>query len=122
MSSSSHHSFIRNTNSPFLGHATVDQLLETAYSNDQAVLLDSFVAGYYQEKFSRLRLVEVIEYVFTYGLVLENRGLWLEPNIRAYIQNNKDKLFRIMSSSIRPLKVTPSNPFVFVWLLGGGGR
>lgn len=63
------------------------------------------MAGYYQEKVSNLRLVEVIEYVFSYGLVLENKGLWLEPNIRAYIRNNKEKLFQIMSSTMKPLKV-----------------
>lgn len=89
----------------FLGYRTIDKMLRTAYAKNQAVLLDSFVAGHYQEKITKFRLVEVMEYVFSNGLVLENKGLWLEQNIRTYIQNNKDTLFRIMSSSIRPLKV-----------------
>jgi len=86
------------------GYSTIDQLLHTAYTKNQAILLDSFIAGHYQEKITKFRLVEVMEYVFSNGLVLENKGLWLEPNIRSYIQNNKDTLFRIMSSSIRPLQ------------------
>ena len=94
-----------HTEFPLLGHRTIDELLQTAYAKNYAVLLDSFVAGHYQEKITKFRLVEVMEYVFSNGLVLENKGLWLEQNIRTYIQNNKDTLFRIMSSSIRSLKV-----------------
>ena len=68
--------------------------------------MDSFVAGYYQEKFHNFRLVEIMEHVFSYGIVLSNKGMWIEPNIRTYIENNKEKLFKAMSSSIRPLKVS----------------
>eukprot|EP00794_Sanderia_malayensis_P019961 gene19961-21915_t len=70
----------------------------------EGALLDSFVAGYYQESFNKFRLVDIIEHVFSYGSVLTRKGLWIEPLIREYARNNKDKLFDYMSNSVRPLK------------------
>ena len=90
----------------FAAHTSIDHLLTSAtHSKHQAALLDSFIAGHFQEKFIKFRLVEIIEHVFSYGIVLSDKGLWLEPNIRNYMQNNKEKLFKIMSMTIRPLKV-----------------
>ncbi|XP_065059202.1 uncharacterized protein LOC135686791 [Rhopilema esculentum] len=88
-----------------IAHTSIDHLLSSATnSKHQAALLDSFIAGHFQEKFIKFRLVEIIEHVFSYGIVLSDKGLWLEPNIRSYMQNNKEKLFKIMSMTIRPLK------------------
>eukprot|EP00794_Sanderia_malayensis_P020144 gene20144-22117_t len=70
------------------------------------VLIDSYIAGHYQKQFEKYLLADIIEYVFTYGLVLSNKGMWLEKCFRIYPEIYRDVLFRKLSSSIIPFKPT----------------
>ncbi len=91
----------------FLEVASVQEIVQLMSSGKvEGSLLDSFVAGYYQESFNSFRLVEIIEHVFAYGVVLSGKGLWMERQIREFTQNNKEKLFNYMSLAMRPLKVS----------------
>ena len=75
------------------------------YRQTDGVLIDSYIAGHYQKNFEKFLLADIIEYVFTYGIILKNEGLWLEECFRLYPEVYKDTLFRKMSSSIVPFKV-----------------
>ncbi|XP_065067944.1 uncharacterized protein LOC135693392 isoform X2 [Rhopilema esculentum] len=70
----------------------------------EGLLLDTYVAGYYQKSFEKFLLADVIEYVFTYGLLLRNKGIWMDSCFRLYTEFYKDQLFRDISTSIVPFK------------------
>ena len=71
----------------------------------EGLLLDSYIAGHYQDLFVKFLLADVIEYVFSYGMVLRNKGTQMNGCFRIYLDMNKDKLFIDVSKAIKPFKV-----------------
>ena len=68
--------------------------------------MDSFIAGHYQDLFVKFLLADVIEYVFSYGIILRNKGVRMNGCFRVYLDMHKDKLFMDVSKAIRPFKVS----------------
>ena len=70
-----------------------------------AILLDSYVAGYHQGLLTQYNLADIMERVLSYGVLLNRQGTWLEHCGRNYVEMYRDVIFRKISSSIKPLKV-----------------
>ena len=72
-------------------------------------LMDSYIAAHYEYLFEDFELADFIQHVFSYGLLLNRRGLWLEKCLRRYTEMRKDTLNRMISSTLKPAKVCISH-------------
>ena len=69
-------------------------------------LLDSYVAGFHQDKFQEFRLNDIKEDLFTYGVVLMPTVIKYEKCFKEFLMSNHDFLSHVVSSNIIPLKVS----------------
>ena len=69
-------------------------------------LLDSYVAGFYQNLFKKFRLNDLKEDFFNYGFVLMPSVVKYERCYRNYLASTQDELFSTVSQNIIPLKVS----------------
>ena len=96
------------------------QVLERGETD--GLLLDSFIAGHYQDLFVKFLLADVIEYVFSYGMILRNKGLRMNSCFRIYLDMYKDKLFLDVSKAVKPFKVSTvlcSSQLFFIFYVQG---
>ncbi len=69
-------------------------------------LLDSYVAGYYQDLFREFRLNDLREDFFSYGVVLKPSVMSQERCFRDFIASHQTEIFELISENITPLKVS----------------
>ena len=69
-------------------------------------LLDSYVAGFYQDRFKNFRLNGLQDDFFNYGFVLMPSVLKYDQCFTNYLSSRQDELFSIVSKNIIPLKVS----------------
>lgn len=100
------HAFQRSSSS-FLEYETVQELSLVLESGEaEGLLLDSYIAGHYQELFAKFLLADILEYVFAYGMVLRNEGVLMNKCFRLYLDMNKDRMFYDISKALKPFKVS----------------
>lgn len=68
------------------------------------ILLDSYVAGNYQNVLQKVRLVDVEAHSFTYGFVAGFDNMRIIQCVRNYIITKKDQLYLRVFSEIVPLR------------------
>ena len=90
--------------------AALSSVEEIAKSLDEGTssgaLLDSYVAGFYQERFKNFRLNGLQDDFFNYGFVLMPSVLKYDQCFTNYLASRQDELFSIVSENIIPLKVS----------------
>ncbi|XP_065053119.1 uncharacterized protein LOC135682248 [Rhopilema esculentum] len=70
----------------------------------QGILLDTYIAGEFQEQLKSLRLQQVIDYSFSYGVVLSRDGLALRKCFSHYLESKQSQIYATISKVIKPLK------------------
>eukprot|EP00794_Sanderia_malayensis_P003192 gene3192-3664_t len=88
-------------------HSNVYDLANSMRKGDAVgAMLDSYVAGYYQNIFREFRLNDLREDLFSYGVVLSPSILSQERCFRDFITSNQHIIFQYISENIKPLKKT----------------
>ena len=72
----------------------------------QGILLDTYIAGEFQDQLGKLRLQQVIDYTFSYGVVLSRDGLALRKCFSHFLESKQSQIYATISKVIKPLKVT----------------
>lgn len=97
---------IRGSSMP-VGCDTVPDLVNSLQAGKAiGVLLDSYVAGYYQQLFNKFRLNDLREDLFSYGVVLKPNVIKNERCFRDFFHSRQDQILEIVSANIFPLKQT----------------
>ena len=73
-------------------------------------LLDSYVAGFYQQRFKKFRLNILQEDLFNYGVVLMPSVMKYEQCFKNYLASRQDFFFSVVSQQMIPLKVSSRIP------------
>ena len=71
----------------------------------QGILLDTYIAGEYQDQLKDLRLQQVIDYTFSYGVVLSRDALALRKCFSHFLESKQSQIYSTISRVIKPLKV-----------------
>ena len=71
----------------------------------QGILLDTYIAGEFQDQLGKLRLQQVIDYTFSYGVVLSRDGLALRKCFSHFLESKQSQIYATISKVIKPLKV-----------------
>eukprot|EP00794_Sanderia_malayensis_P003191 gene3191-3663_t len=72
----------------------------------QGILLDAYIAGEFQDKLDDLRLHQVIDYIFSYGVVLSRDGLAMRQCFNHFLESKQSRIYSTISKVIKPLKQT----------------
>eukprot|EP00112_Aurelia_sp_Birch-Aquarium-sp1_P015629 Seg3483.1 transcript_id=Seg3483.1/GoldUCD/mRNA.D3Y31 product="Hyperpolarization-activated voltage-gated potassium channel" protein_id=Seg3483.1/GoldUCD/D3Y31 len=90
-----------------LALGNVEQIAESLqHGHAIGALLDSYVAGSYQDLFKNFRLNDLKEDLFSYGVVLMPTVMKYERCFRDYLTSRQDFIFHAISKNIVPLKTT----------------
>jgi len=72
----------------------------------QGILLDTYIAGEYQDQLKDLRLQQVIDYTFSYGVVLSRDALALRKCFSHFLESKQSQVYSTISRIIKPLKTS----------------
>ncbi|XP_065053809.1 uncharacterized protein LOC135682729 [Rhopilema esculentum] len=90
-----------------IGFSDVEEIVRSLEDGTSVgALLDSYVAGFHQDKFQEFRLNDIKEDLFTYGVVLMPTVMKYEKCFKEFLMSNHDFLSHVVSSNIIPLKKT----------------
>ncbi len=90
----------------FLAFGSVAEIVKNIRNGTiQGILLDAYIAGEYQDQLRDLRLHQVIDYVFSYGVVLSRDGLALKDCFNHFLESQQSQIYATISKVIKPLKV-----------------
>lgn len=71
----------------------------------QGALLDTYIAGEFQDDLEDYKLQEILEHVFVYGVVLSRDAEELEHHFRSYLERKQSRIYNTISQVVKPLKV-----------------
>jgi hypothetical protein len=92
-------------NADVKGYASVPAIITALRSDEiQGALLDTYIAGEFQDDLQDYKLQEILEHVFVYGLVLARDAEKLEKELRTYLERKQSKIYNTISKVVKPLK------------------
>ena len=87
-------------------YSSIDGIIEGLSKGDiQGALLDTYIAGEYQDQLNKYKLQEILEHLFVYGIVLARDAAQLENRIRTFTEQKQSTIYNTISKAIKPLKV-----------------
>ena len=90
-----------------LGYASVPAIIAALKKGViQGALLDTYIAGEFQDQLQDYKLQEILEHVFVYGVVLARDAERLEKELRTYLERKQSKIYNTISKVVKPLKVS----------------
>jgi len=95
-----------NSYTTLIAYHSIPDIIE-ALKNDevQGALLDTYIAGEFQDQLRNYKLQEILEHVFVYGVVLARDASVLEDRMRVFIEQKQSSIYNTISKVIKPLKV-----------------
>lgn len=89
-----------------LGFDSVPDIVEAMDNGEiQGALIDSYIAGEYQDDLKKYILQEILEHTFVYGVVLSRDAIVLENALRENIERRQSEIYNVIARAIKPLKV-----------------
>ena len=90
-----------------VGYSSVAEIVRKIKEGEvQGILLDTYIAGEYQDQLKDLRLQQVIDYTFSYGVVLSRDALALRRCFSHFLESKQSQIYSTISKVIKPLKVS----------------
>jgi len=92
-------------NADVKGYSSVPAIIEALNQGViQGALLDTYIAGEFQENLVEYKLQEILEHVFVYGVVLARDAEKLEKEMRTFLERKQSQIYSIISQVVKPLK------------------
>lgn len=92
-------------NADVRGYSTVPKIMEALHRGEiQGALLDTYIAGEFQDDLEDYKLQEILEHVFVYGVVLSRDAEELEHHFRSYLERKQSRIYNTISQVVKPLK------------------
>ena len=92
-------------NADVKSYASVPDIIDALKKDEiQGALMDTYIAGEFQDDMTEYKMQQVLEYVFVYGVALARDARKLEDCFNKYIETEQSKLFTTISKVVKPPK------------------